>query len=103
VRDSRTGGLGFFIFRCFRFMRCDAGQGSGVEKNPKPVPRPALHSLAKIQTMPANINVKTGSSGAGRCGSCESVQFCTVLPTPTHRYCMGFESAKVGLRVMRGK
>jgi hypothetical protein len=36
--ESLDRGLGFFIFRCFRFMRCGAGQGSSVEKiiNPRP-------------------------------------------------------------------
>jgi hypothetical protein len=50
-------------------------RGSGVEKNPKPVPHPSPHGLAKIEPVPANINVKTGRGGAVHAGRCGDVRF----------------------------
>jgi hypothetical protein len=60
-------------------VRGMAGRGSGVEKNPKPVPRPAQNGLAKIQTVPSNINVKTGRGGEVHAGRCGFARFCPPL------------------------
>jgi hypothetical protein len=58
-------------------VRGGAGQGSGDEKilNPHPAP----HSLAKIQTVSANINLKTVRGGAIHVGRCGFALFCPPL------------------------
>jgi len=62
----RTRGLGIYYFQVFQVykVRGGAGQGSGDEKILNPCPAP--HGLSKIQTVPANINLKTVKDGAVR-------------------------------------
>jgi len=56
------------------------GVGFGVEKNPKPMPRPSTHGLAKIQTVLASINLKIGRGGEVHAGWCGFARF---LLSPT--------------------